>query len=449
MELCPNCFSSNSVKQNTCTVCGYPNQVKRDARALPVGVRLHGRYMIGRVLGIGGFGITYVSYDMERGERLAIKEYFPAEWAVRTLPDSRIVPNSQSMEKLYQHGKEVFFNEAGILSKLRQVPSVVNVLDLFAENQTAYMVMELLEGDTLRGYLKRHGMKSMPYPMAGEIVREVGNALHMVHGEMLLHRDVSPDNIMILGNQEIRLIDFGATRMYGLNSPKSMSVLVKPGFAPIEQYSRAGNQGPWTDVYALAATYYYLVAGKRPPDAPDRIAGYPVTPLRKINPSLPQQISDAIDHALSEDWRERPQCIRDFLLEMRLVGTQSNLYRTRWIWPSDSPQKIMNSDVPCLLMQVGCQRTRYYFADNQILCIGRAAGNCQVVLRDSQVSGLHCKLWYDSGSSRFLVENYSANRTYTSRGILEKNQGIYLIKGEWIYIQTVRQRYIFYLEVEM
>lgn len=449
MDICPNCFSTRSSPQQQCIKCGFQNTVPRDARALPVGSMLHGRYMVGRVLGIGGFGITYVVYDTQARIRLAIKEYFPAEWAVRTLPGSNIVPNSQSREKLYLHGRNVFVNEAKILHKLESIPSIVNVIDFFAENGTAYMVMELVEGYTLTGYLKSMGSNRLPYPTAGKIITDVGRALHQVHNHRLLHRDVGPDNIMITNNGDIRLIDFGATRMYALNSPKSMSVLVKPGFAPIEQYSRAGNQGPWTDVYALAATYYFLVSGRKPPEAPDRIAGCAVVPLLKFIPGIPPQISAAIEHALAENWQGRPKSIGDFLFEMGLIQKREEWGKTIWIWDKEKQtQPSPKKNVPCLLMQVKNERTRYHFMPDNTLCIGRNADKSNIILSDSQVSGLHCRLLYDAGSSRFMIENYSANRTYTSQGMLEKNQGTYLVKGEWFYIQTMRGRYIFYLEVE-
>lgn len=295
----------------------------------------------------------------------------------------------------------------------------------------------------------------MPYQTAGRIIKEAGAALHQVHAQMLLHRDVGPDNIMITNDGNIRLIDFGATRMYALNSPKSMSVLVKPGFAPIEQYSRAGNQGPWTDVYALAATYYYLVAGEKPPEAPDRIAGSLVKPLKSIDASFPQNISDAIEHALEENWRKRPQSVRDFLSEMGLIQNRNNMARTIWGWQGtsvDAGKRISSEKQvrkkPCVLLQMGNRRTRYYFMSNDTLSIGRTPNQSNIVLNDNQVSGIHCKLWYDAGGNRFMIENYSSNRTYTSQGLLEKGQGTYLVKGEWIYIQTMRERYIFYLEVE-
>lgn len=397
----------------------------KDARALPKGIILHHRYTIGTVLGIGGFGITYVAYDSGRNIHVAVKEYFPAEWAMRMPTGNQILPNSQSKEKVYRHGQEVFLKEAKVLSRLRDIPNVVNVRDFFAENGTAYMVMELLEGDTLSGYMRRKQMPRMPYQMAGWIITEVGKALVQIHKQMLLHRDIGPDNIMLVnGGREVKLIDFGATRMYALNSEKSMSVLVKPGFAPIEQYSRTGNQGPWTDVYALAATYYFLLTGQKPPEAPERVAGTRLCPISRKVPGIPGHIDLAVSHALEENWKKRTGTVSQFLRELGMI------------------------DRPVLLMRTGGKSTRYDFLQNDMITVGRSSEKSNIILKDAQVSSLHCKVRYHPGEQQFTVENYSSNRTYTSKGVLEKNQKIYLKEHEWFYIQTTNMRYVFYLEVK-
>ncbi len=456
MKRCPNCFTTKTFQENVCTVCGFKNVVQRETRALPLERVLNQRYIVGRVLGIGGFGITYVAYDMRQRQRVAIKEYFPAEWASRLTENSQLIPNSHTLGDLYRHGLSVFINEARVLSQLKDVTNVVNVYDLFEENETAYMVMELLEGYTLNGYLQTMNERCISYEEANQIIYSVGVSLHRIHKYHLLHRDVSPDNIILTKNKQVYLIDFGATRMYALNSPQSMSVLVKPGFAPIEQYSRAGNQGPWTDVYALGATYYYLVTGKKPPDAPDRIMGIPITPLNNLILDIPDCISDAVEHAMMEDWRARPQSVRAFMIEMGMVKKQQELPPTVWHWPIEKGNKEETFEEKlikkaCVLMQVGNTRQRYYFTKNGTLDIGKEVGikqGCVQISGDKQVSRLHCRLWYDDKRDRFAVLNYSGNRTYTSQGMLEKNQMAYLMKGEWVYIQTNRERYIFYLEVE-
>lgn len=462
MKFCPNCFAENYLQMGIysgnhqpyiyCSACGYQNRVQREERALPLGTCLRSRYVIGRVLGIGGFGITYLAYDVSRKTRFAVKEYFPAEWAIRERNSCKIEPSSQSRRELYFHGRDVFSQEAGFLFQLREVPHIVSVWDYFMENETAYMVMDFLNGNTLRGYLKESGLGKISVTMANQVIRDVGISLQRVHQSMLLHRDVGPDNIMMSDQREVTLIDFGATRIYGLNSPNSMSVLVKEGFAPIEQYSRSGRQGPWTDVYALAATYYYLTSGVKPPSAPDRIAGSEVVPLQRQNPEITGAVSQAIEHAMAKDWRHRPQNMKEFLDEMGLLehtkagnqekDTGKTLLLTDPLFPHNTNQ------IPSLLMQVGMQRTRHLLIHNRQLSIGRTREQSNIVLEDKQVSGRHCYVQYDAGNQTFLLTNYSANCTYTSRGVLGKNQSVGLKKGEWFYIQTSVERYLFYLEVE-
>lgn len=424
MKRCPNCFSSGTMGKGKCTVCGFSESTQRDNRALPAGTILCRRYMLGRVLGIGGFGITYVAYDQTLQRRLAVKEYFPAEWAMRAGKGNQIIPNSQSQREVYWRGKEVFMNEAKVLSKLLEVPGVVDVLDFFQENGTAYMVMELLEGVTLSGYLRGSGRGRLPWKAANKIIRDAAMALKQVHEKNMLHRDIGPDNIMMDRSRKIYLIDFGATRIYARNSEKSMSVMLKPGFTPIEQYSRTGNQGPWTDVYALAATYYYLVTGKKPPEAPDRVIGTPLSYLTQCVPGIPETISRAVDHAMKVQWRGRTQNVEEFLKEMRLIRK------------------------PMVEMHLDGHWRRFPFDGKDAFTIGRIPEKNTMSLEDSQVSGVHCKIQYDPSAEGFLVENYSGNRTYTSQGILEKGQSARLKKGEWIYIQTAKKRYIFYMEVE-
>ena len=250
---CPNCFQSDCFNGRLCYQCGYEQKAAVDSRAMRAGVLLKNRYFLGRVLGIGGFGITYLAFDSRLRQRCAVKEYFPVEWAVRMAGTNQIEPNSQLKDELYYHGKDVFVKEANILLEFQRESHIVNVRDFFEQNGTAYLVMEYVQGVTLSRYMREQN-KPLSIALANQMVQEIGDSLHRVHKKNLLHRDISPDNIMYDNKGEMKLIDFGATREFALNSPQSISVMVKPGFAPIEQYSRSGRQGPHTDVYGLAAT---------------------------------------------------------------------------------------------------------------------------------------------------------------------------------------------------
>lgn len=444
MKFCPNCFQTG-YQGFYCSLCGYEEKPVTDHRVLTPGIWLKNRYVIGRVLGAGGFGITYLSFDTKTRLRWAVKEYFPLEWASRTPGSNQIVSNSHSTDEYYYHGKQVFADEANTLLGLKNNPAVVNVIDFFQENGTAYLVMEYLDGATLEGYI-RERQSPLPVELANRTMKEIGNALIQIHENMLLHRDVSPDNIIYTSHSELKLIDFGATRVYALNSPKRMSVLVKPGFAPLEQYSSSGRQGPWTDVYALAATYYYLVSGKKPPTAPERLMGAGFVPLRMLNPLVSKAMERAVHHALETNWEARPKDMRQFIMEMELEKVKTEYeeeaqeLRTVTKWDRYMQQK------PQLLLQIGSEVKRYYFTYRR-LTIGRGS-NSDIQLLNTQISSHHCDVSVNGDGYSFQVVNYSANRTYSSKGILEKNSYVDLAPGEWFYLQTNSDRFIFYLEVQ-
>ncbi|MCM1245123.1 MAG: FHA domain-containing serine/threonine-protein kinase [Roseburia sp.] len=447
MKFCPNCFQSGYGGVR-CHLCGYENKQMTEQRALAPGIWLKNRYMVGRVLGIGGFGITYLVFDSQTRQRWAIKEYFPAEWASRLPGSNQIAVNSQSKDEYYLHGKEVFADEARTLLKFKANPVVVNVIDYFQENGTSYLVMEFLDGATLAQYMKER-KAPLPIEIANRMVKEIGDALTLIHGSMMLHRDVSPDNIMLTNHNELKLIDFGATRVYALNSPKNMSVLVKPGFAPLEQYSSSGVQGPWTDVYALAATYYYLVSGKKPPTAPERLTGADLTPLHTLNPLVSKRMEQAIGHALQTEWKKRPDNVQQFIREMglsQLKVTKQDIHSLRTVHEGEWKKYNQIQKKPQLLLQNGSAVTRYSFASNR-LRIGRGADS-DIRIANSQISSNHCEVIYEASGYSFKVINYSSNRTFSSKGTLGKNNFVYLGPGEWFYLQTSSDRYIFYVEVQ-
>ncbi len=438
---CPNCFQSDCFNGTICYQCGYQPKPIRDQRALKPGVLLRNRYFLGRVLGIGGFGITYLAFDSQMRQRCAVKEYFPAEWAMRTLGTNMIIPNSQLKDNLYQHGKEVFVKEANILLEFQREPHIVNVRDFFEANGTAYLVMEYVQGATLSLYMQEQN-GTLSLELANQMVQEVADSLHRVHKRNLLHRDISPDNIMYDRNGEMKLIDFGATREYAMNSPNSMSIMIKPGFAPIEQYSRSGRQGPHTDVYGLAATYYYIISGQRLPTAPDREAGVDLIPLKQLKPEIPDYVNQAINHALQKKWQDRTANMKEFVREMHLSHRKSTNPEGQM-----EENQMPEEQIPLLRMQTATGEWEDIRMEQDHLKIGRNQSGCQIHLANPQISWEHCDISYDRGRKQFFLLNHSGNRTYTQRGTLEKEKGVYLLPGEWFYLQTSEQQYVFYVEV--
>ena len=231
---------------------------------------LIGRYVIQEVLGQGGFGITYLGIDKLYGNKVAIKEYYPQEIAMRKAQYEDVVTVTSIEEKNnYDKGKKRFLDEAQVMARFNKNEGIVKILDFFEANNTAYIVMEYLEGITLKQYLGKYGV--IQFRNLIEMMRPLLEALIEIHSQGLIHRDISPDNIMVQHNGKVKLMDFGAARDYTESGNKSLSVILKPGYAPPEQYQTHGVQGPWTDIYALCATIYKCLTGITPPDAIARV----------------------------------------------------------------------------------------------------------------------------------------------------------------------------------
>lgn len=264
--LCEYCFAPT--KAPVCPVCGYdPNDPPVDYIALKIGSVLSDRYLIGGVLGKGGFGITYIAYDMKLDTPIAIKEYYPVSMALRIPGDTTVSVSDQKNKESFKAGAEKFYDEARMVAGFNGNPNIVSVYDFFRENDTVYYVMGYLKGCPLKAYLED---KNLTEGQAVRLLKDVCKALKVVHGTNVLHRDISPDNIMLCVDGAIRLIDFGAARIVLAEQSQSLSIVLKQGFAPLEQYLKKGKQGPWTDIYALGATVYVALTGEKIDDAYSR-----------------------------------------------------------------------------------------------------------------------------------------------------------------------------------
>lgn len=243
---------------------------EKNLYSLQRNTELIGRYVIQEVLGQGGFGITYLGIDKLYGNKAAIKEYYPQEIAMRKAQYEDVVTVTSIEEKNnYDKGKKRFLDEAQVMARFNKNEGIVKILDFFEANNTAYIVMEYLEGITLKQYLGKYGV--IQFRNLIEMMLPLLEALIEIHSQGLIHRDISPDNIMVQHNGKVKLMDFGAARDYTESGNKSLSVILKPGYAPPEQYQTHGVQGPWTDIYALCATIYKCLTGITPPDAIERV----------------------------------------------------------------------------------------------------------------------------------------------------------------------------------
>lgn len=271
---CPNCMAELEDGTVCCPSCGGDTSIKNKPHQLPTDTILNGRYIVGKSIGEGGFGITYVGYDLKLRAKVAIKEYFPAGSVTRTA-ETTVYAMDTSPESAFALGKAKFVAESQVLAQFLDEPNIVSVRDYFEENNTAYIVMEFLEGKSLHQVLKERGRLSVTEAL--EMTEPLMTALEKIHAHGLIHRDISPANIMQLPDGRMKLLDFGAARQY-TDSEKSLSIILKPGYAPEEQYNKRGDQGPWSDVYALCATIYKMITGVTPDNAVDRMFG---TELKK------------------------------------------------------------------------------------------------------------------------------------------------------------------------
>ena len=285
--------------------------MEENLHCLRKGTRLIGHYTIEGVLGQGGFGITYLGIDELHEKKVAIKEFFPQGIVTRNIEYQDTVTVTFVGEKdNYEKGKERFLKEARTMAKFSKDEGIVKALDFFEINNTAYIVMEYLEGITLKQYL-RENQRIAPEDLI-ELLVPLIESLDEIHSQGMIHRDISPDNIMVLPDGRIKLMDFGAARDYTEFGEKSLSIVLKPGYAPPEQYQTHGIQGPWTDIYALCATMYKCITGENPPDAIERVMDDSLKKISEFGIVIPPQEEAAIIKGMSVSAKDRYQDIRDF-----------------------------------------------------------------------------------------------------------------------------------------
>lgn len=322
-KLCMGCMEEKG-DVLVCPKCGWVQGTQPESPLhLKPGTVLAGKYLVGRVLGHGGFGITYLACDINLGTKLAIKEYFPQGMATRSMSDSNISIYSGNTKESFEYGLEKFIDEARTLARFDDVSEIVAVKDFFKENGTAYLVMSYVDGITLKAYTEQNGGR-LPLEVVLNIMLPIMLALEQVHNAGILHRDISPDNIFITKNFNAKLLDFGAARYAVGEHSKSLSVLLKPGYAPEEQYRTRGNQGPWTDVYAVGATIYKVLTGQTPPEALDRLESDSIRRPSELGIYIDRKIEDALMRALSVRAAGRYENIRSFYNAITLNSVDSN-----------------------------------------------------------------------------------------------------------------------------
>ena len=313
---CMKCMHPLTAGETVCPECGRAyGSVNAETFALKPGTILEGKYLVGEMLGQGGFGITYIGFDLLLEQKVAIKEYYPMSTGMVSRDGhSTVVWSSAMMGKTgTQKGFDSFLKEARKMAKLGGIPGVVGVKSVFIQNETAYIVMDFIEGETLLKKLQKNG--PMDFDSCVKLMTPIMQALAEVHEHGIIHRDISPDNIMVRPDGKLILLDLGAAKDLDIQgndgSVQSSQMVAKHGFSPIEQYSKSGKVGPWTDIYAMAATIYYCCTGILPPPATDRT----IDDTLACQPRLTQAQFGILADCMRMRPQDRPQSM-DTLLQM-------------------------------------------------------------------------------------------------------------------------------------
>ena len=314
MFFCPNCMAKTAPVNGKCPVCGSNVNIQNAPHQLPVNCILNGRYLVGKVLGAGGFGITYIGYDLKLDSKVAIKEYYPSGAANRSM-SLTVLPTTEVKGNPFEIGKDRFLKEAKTLSEFVGEGNIVTLRDYFEENGTAYIVMEYLEGEDLSHYAKEHGKFELDEAL--ELLEPAMLALDKIHKKGLIHRDISPSNIMVLSDGRVKVLDFGSARLQNASGELSLSIMLKPGYAPMEQYSTHGEQGAWTDVYAMSATIYKLITGKTPPASTDRLMEDTLEPPSKLGAKIAPAQERALLRGLALKPANRTQTMAELAKGLR------------------------------------------------------------------------------------------------------------------------------------
>ena len=317
MQRCLGCMKEYGKEYDVCPFCGYmTDTVPTDKNHLIPGTILADRYMLGRAIGHGGFGITYIAWDEKIQKKVAVKEYFPNAFSTRQEGITEVSFYNEKAERFFKEGMSKMLDEARKISRFSDNENIVDIYDYFEENNTAYIVMEYLEGEDLKKYLEKKGGKISP-EHAVKIILPVLNALKDMHKEKLIHRDISPDNIYMCNNGKVKLLDFGAARLAVEDSEKSLSVMIKRGYAPKEQYISRSKQGPWTDVYAVCATMYRMITGEVPTESVERDEE-PLKKFAEFGITGYEQLEETLFNGLEPNVQDRIQSVE--MLERLLTG---------------------------------------------------------------------------------------------------------------------------------
>jgi serine/threonine protein kinase len=406
-HVCMGCMKDKGAAER-CPHCDWLEGTAPESTLhLPPRFVLQDKYIIGRVLGQGGFGITYLAWDSLLDRKLAVKEYFPRELATRNSGDNAVKVHSNSYDDQFSYGLDKFLDEAKTLAKFENHPNVIAVKDFFKANGTAYLVMNYLEGCTLKDYLLYKAV-ALTFDEALAVTLPVLDALQTVHEAGMLHRDISPDNIFITAQGSIIVLDFGAARHALGEKGKNLSIILKPGYAPEEQYRSRGVQGPWTDIYAVSATFYHAITGIMPQESLDRLAVDQLIAPSQLGVVISPNAEQALLKALAVNAENRYKTVGEFrdaimveeenvapvaddLIEAAQASEAQSLNQFAQQFPAESP----SAGQP-----------------TAVINIGRHNSN-DLVLSDQGASRFHAAV-YEQNGNWYLLDRDSTHGTFVN-----------------------------------
>lgn len=423
MVRCLNCMELHEEQYTVCPHCGFvAGTPPKEVYHLHPGMLLSDRYTIGTVLGFGGFGITYRAWDKVLDRMVAVKEYYPNGIVNRIPGESEVIIYTGDRANEFEKGKQRFLSEARNMAKFSTHPNIVNVYAFFEANNTAYIVMEFLDGISYKQYVKDNGGKVDP-KIAVEVTLSVLDALKEIHKAKIIHRDISPDNIFICQGGTVKLIDFGAARFSAGDEEKTLSIILKPGYAPPEQYRSKSRQGPWTDIYAVGAVLYRSLTGLMPEESVNRMVEDHLPPPHEVDPEIPEYLSVSIMRAMALNQELRFQNVEQFAAAIqqktRVLTVETELKKRK---------KFRVAGVAAICAVLLCAGTlcfRLYQSGRQSASLSKAEVEVWIPLRDGeQAEG------FEKAIEEYKNTYAASGVTVDVRGIPEDDYRDELVKAE-------------------
>ena len=346
MYYCPYCMSKNKKNSGSCTVCGESLSSRNDENTLPIGTVLSGKYYIGSKIGQGGFGITYIGINTKTQKRIAVKEFYLSGIVNRNHKNSSLRITAGENSFLYEKERARFVDEARILQSFSGEKYVVDIMDIVSENNTVYIVMEYIDGKDLDNYIQDRG--SMSFTEAFLLLEPIIQTLGRIHEAGLIHRDVSPSNIRLNGRREPILLDFGAARDYEIDDTKTYTVILKPGYAPPEQYQNKIKAGPWLDVYGICATIYKMITGCTPIAGLQRLYKDELIPPSQNGAIISKEEEAVLLKGMAVRYEDRYATIDEFLGAISHAMKKDQNYKAIKDIQTEilEPEKETGSDMP-------------------------------------------------------------------------------------------------------